>query len=364
MGREAPSGADCTAVRAGVGDDEPRAGVEGALLVGSMPLADSAAVFRFAQQHLGTHLKRIPDGETGARINWTQWQQDVFAAVPALTSEIFDAGYIKRAKFRLKPGALPGEVRFPTLGYAKAAKESYGVFRSLKAAGEIRRDIKFQVCLPTPIAPTVIFVFPEHQPALEPQYEAAMLAEVDEIVAAVPATELALQWDTAIEFAILEGVLPHTLTNPMIDIISRLVRIGNRVPDTVELGFHLCYGDSGGRHFKEPDDTSKLVAIANGISRGLTRRLDWLHMPVPRERSDPAYFQALGDLHLKPATEVYLGLVHASDGVEGARQRIASAARYARRFGVATACGCGRQRAELLPALMQIHAQTSRAIHA
>jgi hypothetical protein len=344
-------------------DREPPLGVQGALLVGSMPLADSASVFTFAQQQLGSHLKRIPDGETGARINWTQWQQDVFAGVPSLTSEIFDAGYIKRAKFRLKPGMRAEDVQFPALGYAKAARESYEVFRSLKDAGEVRGNLKFQVCLPTPIAPTVIFVFPEHQLELEPRYEAAMLAEVDEIVAAIPASELALQWDTAIEFAILEGVLPHALANPDADIASRLVRIGNHVPDDVELGFHLCYGDSGGRHFKEPDDTSKLVAIANAISRGLTRSLGWLHMPVPKERSDPDYYRALSNLRLQSATQLYLGLVHASDGVEGAKRRINAAARYAPRFGVATECGCGRQRAELLPSLMNIHAQISRPVH-
>jgi hypothetical protein len=68
---------------------EPPPGVRGALLVGSMPLVDSAAVFKFAEQQLGSHLKRIPDGETGSRINFTQWQQDIFAAIPSLTSEMF-----------------------------------------------------------------------------------------------------------------------------------------------------------------------------------------------------------------------------------------------------------------------------------
>ena len=46
----------------------PVTDIRGALLVGSMPLADSAAVFTFAAQHLGRHLKRIPDGETVDRL--------------------------------------------------------------------------------------------------------------------------------------------------------------------------------------------------------------------------------------------------------------------------------------------------------
>ena len=76
----------------------PVTDVRGALLVGSMPLANSAAVFTFAAQHLGRHLKRIPDGETGSRINWTQWQVDAFNGADALKSEIFDAGYLRRTE--------------------------------------------------------------------------------------------------------------------------------------------------------------------------------------------------------------------------------------------------------------------------
>lgn len=344
---------------AGSAEDNVQDNVVGALLVGSIPLADAEAVFRFASEHLGRHLKRMPDGETGARINWTQWQQSVFSAVPALASEIFDAGYIKRPKFRLKTGATVGDVKFPPLGYAAAAEASYGAFKALKKAGEIPPGMKFQVCLPTPIAPTTIFVFPEDQLKLEPLYEAAMLAELDAIVAAIPAADLAIQWDTAIEFAILEGVLPHAFEKPEADMVSRLVRLGNHVPSGVELGFHLCYGDSGGRHFKEPEDTSKLVSVANGIVRGLTRPLDWLHLPVPKERADEKYYEALAGLKLQPGTELYLGLVHTTDGVEGTQKRIAAARKYAAFFGVATECGCGRRKPETLAELMRVHRMVS-----
>ncbi len=334
----------------------------GALLVGSMPLSDSSAVFRFSSEQLGQHLRRMPDGETGDRINWTQWQIDVLKRVDALESEIVDSGYVRRSKFRLKPGRQPSDLAFPQLDYAKAAKESYAAFRSLKAAGVIRPDIRMQVCLPTPLAPIVIYVFPEHQRVVEPSYEQAMLAELAEIVASIPKNELAIQWDTAVEFAILEQVMPHALDNPLADILARLVRLGNAVPDGVELGFHLCYGDSGGRHFKEPGDASKLVTVANGIAGSLKRRLHWLHMPVPKERSDPQYFTPLDNLRLGPATELYLGLVHASDGVDGTLQRIGAASLYASSFGVATECGCGRRAPEVLQELMTIHRAVSAPV--
>jgi len=340
----------------------PAVNVRGALLVGSMPLVDSAAVFNFAAQHLGHHLRRIPDGETGSRINWTQWQVGVFKAVDALESEIFDAGYLRRPKFRIKAGRSAGDIVFPPLGYASAARESYKTFRALKRSGVIADWTRFQVCLPTPVAPVTIFVFPEHQRAIEPLYEAAMLKELDSIVAYIPPNDLAIQWDTAIEFAILEGVLPHSFDHPETDLMARLIRLGNSVPVPVELGFHLCYGDSGGRHFKEPADASKLVAVANGILRGLTRSLDWLHLPVPKERADEAYFAPLKKLAIEARTELYLGLVHAVDGVAGAEARIAAARNFAPRFGVATECGCGRRKPEILPELMAIHAAVSAPI--
>jgi hypothetical protein len=48
-------------------------------------------------------------------------------------------------------------------------------------------------------------------------------------------------------------------------------------------------------------------------------------MPVLRNRNDDAYFAPLRRLTPHPETELYLGLVHFTDGVEGTRRRIATA---------------------------------------
>ncbi len=114
----------------------PAVNVRGALLVGSMPLVDSAAVFNFAAQHLGHHLRRIPDGETGSRINWTQWQVGVFKAVDALESEIFDAGYLRRPKFRIKAGRSAGDIVFPPLGCERGAR----ILQDVQGVEAIRGD--------------------------------------------------------------------------------------------------------------------------------------------------------------------------------------------------------------------------------
>src|ERR1051326_4636101 len=55
----------------------------GALLVGSVPLANADAVFRTASAALGSHLRRIPDGETGERTYWMVFQLPILAENPA-----------------------------------------------------------------------------------------------------------------------------------------------------------------------------------------------------------------------------------------------------------------------------------------
>ena len=330
----------------------------GAHLVGSVPLADAAAVFQAASTILGGQLRRIPDGETGVRTNWIGWQRAVMEHNPSLEPVPLDpTRYAARASFRLRAGVSSEDVRFDNLGYAEAAVASYAVFRDMKEHGAIPAAVRFMVSLPTPLAPVASFIALVSQAVVEPAYEAGMVEELDQICAAIPHDQLALQWDVAVEFGILEGVWPIFFPNVRHGILERLVRLGNRVPGDVEMGYHLCYGDSGHQHFKQPEDTSKLVDIANAVSRGVSRPINWIHLPVPIERDDDAYYEPLRQLSLHPETELYLGLVHIADGLDGSRRRAAVAARHVSTFGVATECGFGRRPPETVPELLKIHAQ-------
>ncbi|MBV9359667.1 MAG: hypothetical protein JO023_29505, partial [Chloroflexi bacterium] len=102
-----------------------------------------------------------------------------------------------------------------------------------------------------------------------------------------------------------------------------------------------------------------LVELANALSAAVDRPIHWLHIPVPRDRTDDAYFMPLRDLRLSPTTKLYLGLVHYTDGVDGARRRIQAARRARSDFGVATECGMGRRPPATIPALLELHAQVS-----
>ena len=323
------------------------------LLVGSVPLGSAEHVFTACADALDGRVKRLPDGETGPRTNWIAWQRAVLASNPALHQLPARGPF---PVFVLNPEHR-GPVAFGPLGYAKAARESYATFRRLREAGRIARDLKFQVSLPTPLAVVAQYVEASAQSAVEGPYLERLMTEAREIIAAIPAEELALQWDVAVEFAVLEG-LRRVHFQPVFEgVIERLLALAAIVPPAIEMGIHLCYGDSGGRHFKEPADTSLLVKVANAISAGSPRPIQWIHMPVPKERDDSAYFAPLKNLKLRPETRLFLGLVHPGDGIEGTRRRMAMAQRFVAEFGIATECGFGRRPPETVPELLRIHAE-------
>ncbi len=335
----------------------------GVHLVGSVPLGDAEDVFRAAISILGGHLRRIPDGETGERTNWIGWQARFIGSNPhfeMMPPNLSD--YAPLPHFKLRSPLSSGEITFERLGYADAAKASYTVFSQLKQAGLIPASTRFQVSLPTPLAPVVAFIVPKDRAVVEPAYEAAMFAELDQIVAAIPNHELAIQWDVAVEFGILERAIPTAFDDAKTAVVERLVRLGNRVPADIELGYHLCYGDVGHKHIVEPEEASKLGEVAHAVSAGVGRQITWIHMPVPRNRTDDAYFAPLRHLELHPETELYLGLVHFSDGVEGTRRRIAAAQKVVADFGVATECGMGRRNAATIPELLRIHSEVAAPV--
>ena len=128
------------------------------------------------------------------------------------------------------------------------------------------------------------------------------------------------------------------------------------VPAPAHAGLHLCYGDSGHKHFCEPTDAGYLAAVSNQILNSAERPVNWVHMPVPKERDDVDYFRPLENLDLPDATDLYLGLVHETGGRAGTARRIEAAATVVPRFGVATECGFGRREPDTVAELMQQHA--------
>ena len=106
---------------------------------------------------------RLPDGETGIRKTWIRFLQDVLSGnsaiefakdVPPFKFVQWDGKVVREIpRLRVKPGATIDPATFDT-GYADMAIESWKMFERLQKAGEIPAGVKFQISIPTPIAPT------------------------------------------------------------------------------------------------------------------------------------------------------------------------------------------------------------------
>ena len=331
-------------------------------LVGSIGFDTVEDVFRTVGKELGPHLKRIPDGEVGGRKLWISWQYPLLRASTFLRPD--PSGKVRPtnrfALLTLGEGVAAGDVHFGELGYMREARASYLDFLAARERGELPKNIRFQVCLPTPFAVVSSVVVPEALAAVEAAYEQAMIAEVAALCRHIPHRDLCIQWDLCNEMVVWDGQKTDAVPfadEPRDKIIARMQRLCAAIPEDVELGLHLCYGDFAGKHFIEPKDAAAMVDFANTLSRTIPHKLAYIHMPVPVDRSDEAFHRPFRDLKLNAGTALFLGVVHAKDGAEGTKARIAAARRHAPDFGIATECGMARARSEeIVRSLLKIHA--------
>ncbi len=340
-----------------------------ALLVGSLNLANRDDVFDQVSSRLRDDLRSVPDGETGDRAMWVTWGSRRLEAMPELEKVdelVFHSpvsGEFSRSLLAPKDGVDLAELSFGPFGYVAEATSSYATFVAKRDAGRFAPGTRFQVSMPTPMM--FAMAFPRHRRTALAGFERAIVEELDALLEAVPAEDLAVQWDVAGETQIQEqfltgdGIWAAEDRWPLAEVTESIARVSQRIPETALLGIHLCYGDAEGEHLLQPRDLSVCVALANGASDVIGRRLDWVHMPVPIERDDEAYYRPLADLRLQPETQLYLGLLHKEDGLGGARRRIARASAYVQDFGVATECGMGREPRERIAELLDLHHQAA-----
>jgi hypothetical protein len=336
--------------------------------VGSIPLPDTETVFRTLSEVAGPYLLRLPDGETGIRKTWIRFLQGVLAENPAieLAKDVppfkftqWDGKVLREIpRLRIKPGATPDPGTFKT-GYAEMAIASWNLFERLQKAAVIPANVKFQVSLPTPIAPTYNNMVPTDRPMLLPALTEHLIGEVEKIAEAIPNDRLAVQWDVCQEVLAWEGYYEAGPVDFRSETLAVLTEIGDAVPAAIELGYHLCYGSPADEHVVQPKNMGIMVEMANAIGSGVKRPIQFFHMPVPKSRSDDGYFAPLENLRLSPDTGLYLGLIHHGDA-QGDAARLAAARRHARVDGVATECGMARGDPARLSALLAAHTRAAQ----
>ncbi|HEX2414902.1 MAG TPA: hypothetical protein VHJ37_06785 [Thermoleophilaceae bacterium] len=340
----------------------------GAHLVGGLKAPDSETAMRSAANILGRHLHAITDGETGERDQWIGWQLGKLTSIDGIeVVGVKDTSAPDNEEYSGFPAiavdSSVAELPPRALGYADAAEASYPVFERLRAEGVIPAGVKFQVSVPTAYASVVAWVREEDQQRFFDVYERAIAGEVEGIVAAVPAADLVIQWDVAVEIGALNDAFVASGELAEKSFIIAALGRALEMPGGVERGIHLCYGDYKHRHFTVPADLSLCVELANAVGDSS----DFVHMPADRETGrDPGYYEPLRDLGVG---RLALGVIDYEGDEQRTRELIGAASEGSggREFAVATECGMARidERGPGMPSLerlLELHALNSDPI--
>jgi hypothetical protein len=331
---------------------------------GSVNLPDAETVMREISARIPNGVRRMTDGETGDRNYWIHFQIRKFVEMPEFEARVVGPAYETAEEapampqLRLAEGASADAINWPNLGYADEYAKSFETFERLQRDGTIPAGVRFQMQYPTPAASVAGTIVPEDMPAVAASYEAALLADLDTLLSRVPHERCAVQWDVAVEIALLEGAFGFSA--PLDQVVPGLVRAVERVPADVPVGLHLCYGDYGHEHFTQPESLRMQVDLVNAVVAAAGRPLNWVSFTVPQARSDAAYFAPLAGLRAGPETELYLALVpyhpdDQADGTTAAQIAHVDAVLGGREWGICTECGMGRAKAQDVPRLLDIH---------
>ena len=224
---------------------------------GSVNLPDAGTVMQAISSRIPHGVRRMTDGETGDRNYWISFQTRKFEQMPEFETVSVRKPYETAADappmphLRLTEGASVEMINWPDLGYANEYTKSFAIFERMQNDGTIPADVRLQLQYPTPLASMAGTIAPEDLPRVAPSYEQALFADLDGALERLPHERIAVQWDVAVEFGALEGAMGPKV--PIDQIAPGLVRCLERVPAAVPVGMHLCYGDYGHQHFKQPD---------------------------------------------------------------------------------------------------------------
>ena len=249
------------------------------LMVGSIPLDTAEDVFKMFGKPLGRFMPAVPDGEVGPRKHWiSRVHYQVLAGHPELdiVRRPRPENGVERPnprdasdswQFKVKDGI--DHVRFGDpgwrLGYARDAINSYFVFKTMRDQGKLPAHLRFQVSLGSVNSTLPARIFPDVNDLnkIHPGFEAALGAEVAKIVEKIPNQDLAIQWDCATEVQDAYGAIPGFSADTAIErSVAPIRRLSPKIPETVALGYHLCFGTLGGWPRFQPNDLSGAVKLA------------------------------------------------------------------------------------------------------
>jgi hypothetical protein len=265
--------------------------------------------------------------------------------------------------FRFKPGVTSISLK-GYLPYADAAISSHRQFRELRDAGELPRDLRFQVALPTPHA-AIGGYFVRDWPMLQAAYHDAIVDDISRMLEHIPPEDLAIQWDYCTEVCDTVGEATNNreidalwpwnqrrtveekfATHTAKEYIAPLTR---GIPAEVLYGYHICLGTWPKCPLTPVQDLELVVQMTNAIVANTPRHVDFVHLPMTKD-ADRQFCAPLVKLKVGDA-RVFLG-AEWKDGRDGLLRRINVAREFLPSFGISHYCGYGRDAVEQMPQLL------------
>ena len=340
------------------------------LLVGSLPANSAEAALRSAAGFFEGLVFALPDGETGPRAGWVSYERERLMrpndGIVTLAETWSPTGLPRHAYETPVFGSSPGSARCTGSRGRRSTMPSRPLRCSVRCVlPGIPDSVRSQVCLPFPASALNAFKadFAHDYPIAAAGFEDLVGRELARLFAAIPAADVAVQWDLAYETQDLERVLAWTPEGAWERFAGPVTRLTRLIPAEALVGYHLCYGTFPEWPMYEARDMDLLVRMANFAVANSGRVVDWLHLAGPRylRSEDRSFFRPLVDLEPLDA-RVFLGIVLPLDGVAGLRGRVDTASRYISDFGVAMYCGFGRQPGKDGTETMREHAEVVAAV--
>lgn len=324
-------------------------------LIGALTAPSADEAMATALQYLGPTLLSLPDGEnpTGQFPTRHLWIQPELLGIPGLPGVVncnpqagmtgYEDIYWYRAE---RP--LAAEDFAPVVILYRAFEQSYPVFCEVRDRYRLP-GLRFQIGMPAALdLATMAFLEAGLAPALHDPITDAKAAQVRAVHARAPGVVFQLESPWSVRMVVGSEDAAKTAEVAA----SMLVGLPRRCPATM-WGVHLCDGDWFHEAVIEPGSALPLVLLANEIAAQWPTGpeapvLDYIHLPLAAAAkppaTDPAWYQALGDLRLPDGCRFAAGFVHEALDLDANRAVLGLVEdAYGAQVTVATSCGLGRR---------------------
>ena len=323
-------------------------------LIGALTAPSADEAMTTALQYLGPTLLSLPDGEnpTGQFPTRHLWIQPEMMAIPGLPGVVNcnpDAkmtGYDDISWWRAER-PLTADDFAPAVILQRAFEQTYPAFCAVRDRFQLP-GLRFQIGTPAALDLGVMsFRDAGLAPALQDPITDAKAVQVRAVHAQAPGVVFQMESPCSVQMVATSEDQAKTAEYAA----SMLVGLPRRCPRTM-WGIHLCDGDWFHEEMTEPGSALPLVLLANEIAAQWPTGpqapvLDYIHLPLAAAAkppaTDPAWYQALGDLRLPDGCRFAAGFVHEALDLDANRAVLGLVeAAYGAQVTVATSCGLGR----------------------